>query len=85
MAAAAPPADQARELKTQAVMDAAVNPESSITADDAQKEIVEQSKNAGIAAFTFDPNASPEEKRAQARAVSLFSLIGIIKTEAANH
>lgn len=62
-------ADQ-REIKTQAAMQAAADPESTITADDAQKTIVEESKNAGIAAFTFDPDASPEEKRAQAQAVS---------------
>lgn len=60
---------EARELKAQGVIEAAENPESEVTADDARREIVEQSRNAGVAAFSFDPDASPEQKRAQARAV----------------
>lgn len=44
------------------------DPNSSVTAEDAQKKIVDESKKAGVAAFTFDPNASPEAKAAQARA-----------------
>ncbi|TGJ85329.1 hypothetical protein E0Z10_g3465 [Xylaria hypoxylon] len=59
---------QASELKQQGAIDAARDPASSVTADDAQKKLVEESKNAGVAAFTFDPDASTEEKRAQARA-----------------
>lgn len=39
-------------------------------AEDAQKDMVEQAKNAGVTAFSFDPDATPEQKRAQARAVS---------------
>ncbi|KAI0818342.1 C2 domain-containing protein [Xylaria sp. FL0064] len=61
-------AQQASELKQQGAIDAARDPASSVTADDAQKKLVEESKNAGVAAFTFDPDASPEEKRAQAKA-----------------
>jgi hypothetical protein len=60
----------AAELKTQGVVEAAQDPNSSVTADDAQQKIVAESKKAGVAAFTFDPDASPEEKAAQARAVS---------------
>lgn len=61
-------AKEASELKQQGAVEAAANPESSVTAADAQKEIVEQSRNAGVAAFTFDPDASPEQKKAQAQA-----------------
>ncbi|KAH8737653.1 C2 domain-containing protein [Ilyonectria robusta] len=61
-------AKEASELKQQGVLEAAADPQSSVTADDAQKAIVEASKNAGVAAFTFDPDATPEQKRAQARA-----------------
>jgi hypothetical protein len=57
------------ELKQQGVIEAAQDPNSSTTAADAQKKIVEESRNAGVAAFTFDPDASPEEKRRQARNV----------------
>lgn len=62
-------AQEAGELKQQGALEASRDPESSVTADDAQKKLVEESKNAGVAAFTFDPDASPEEKRAQAKAV----------------
>ncbi len=48
----------------------AQDPNSSVTSDDAQKKMVEESKKAGVPAFIFNPNASPEEKAAQARAVS---------------
>ena len=60
----------AAELKAQGVIEAAQDPKSSTTADDAQRKIVAESQKAGVAAFTFDPDASPEEKAAQARAVS---------------
>jgi hypothetical protein len=62
----------AAEIKTEGAVEMAQDPNSSVTADDAQKKLVEESKKAGVAAFTFDPNASPEEKAAQARAVSYF-------------
>ncbi|KAK8088567.1 hypothetical protein PG997_003528 [Apiospora hydei] len=58
----------AAELKQQGAIEAAENPESNVTAEDAQKKMVEESKNAGVAAYTFDPDASPEEKRRQAKA-----------------
>ncbi|PHH90809.1 hypothetical protein CDD83_2608 [Cordyceps sp. RAO-2017] len=56
------------ELKAQGAIEAAEDPESLVTADDAEREIVELSRNAGVAAFNFDPDATPEQKRAQARA-----------------
>ncbi|KAI1093498.1 tricalbin [Rostrohypoxylon terebratum] len=58
---------EANELKQRGAIEAARDPESSVTSNDAQKKLVEESKNAGVAAFTFDPNASTEEKRAQAK------------------
>lgn len=58
------------ELKSQGAIEAAQDPNSSVTADDASRTIVEESKKAGAAALRFDPDASPEEKAAQARAVS---------------
>jgi hypothetical protein len=64
-------AKEANELKQQGAVEAAANPESSVTTADAQKEIVEASRNAGVPAFTFDPDASPEQKKAQAQAVRL--------------
>jgi hypothetical protein len=63
-------ATSAAELKTQAAVEMARDPNSSVTSDDAQKKMVEESHKAGVAAFTFDPNATPAQKAAQARAVS---------------
>jgi hypothetical protein len=60
----------ASELKQQGAIEAAQDPESKVTPADAQKKIVEESKNAGVAAFTFDPNATIAEKKAQVKAVS---------------
>jgi hypothetical protein len=58
------------ELKQQGAIEAAQDPESTVTSADAQKAILAESKKAGVAAFTFDPNATREEKAAQARDVS---------------
>jgi hypothetical protein len=58
------------EHKQQNVLEAARDPESSVTADDAEKSLVEESRKAGVPAFSFNPDASPEEKQAQAKAVS---------------
>lgn len=64
-------AQDAREAKVDDAVAAAQDPATTVTADDAQREMVEQSRNAGVPAFTFDPDATPEQKRAQARAVCL--------------
>ncbi|EEY18791.1 tricalbin-2 [Verticillium alfalfae VaMs.102] len=60
-------AAEKNELKVQGAVEAAQDPESTVSADDAQKKILEESKKAGVTAFTFDPDASPDEKRRQAR------------------
>jgi len=57
------------EAKQEVAEEAARDPNSAFTAQDAEKVIVDESKKAGAPAFQFDPNASPEEKAAQARAV----------------
>lgn len=62
-------AQSANELKQQGAIEASRDPDSNVTAGDAERKIVEDSREAGVTAFTFDPDASPEEKRAQARAV----------------
>lgn len=58
------------EAKVDAAVGLAADPDTSVTADVAEKEIVNQSKIAGVTAFEFDPDATPEQKAAQARAVS---------------
>lgn len=57
------------ELKAEGVAEAARDPSSNVTADDAEKAMVDQARAGGAAAFTFDPDASPEEKAAQAKEV----------------
>ncbi|KAF2263568.1 tricalbin [Lojkania enalia] len=56
------------ELKQQGALEATRNPNSAVTADTAEQAVLEEAKKGGSAAFQFDPDASPEEKRAQARA-----------------
>lgn len=60
----------ASELKQQGAMEASRKPETSVSAEDAERKIMEETKSAGVAAFKFDPDASPAEKKAQAREVS---------------
>jgi hypothetical protein len=59
----------AQELKQAGAIEAAQDPNSTVTAKQAEDEIVAASRNAGVAAFQFDPDATPEQKKAQARAV----------------
>ena len=58
------------DLKQQGAIEAAQDPNSSVTAQDAERVLVDESKKAGAAALQFDPDATPEEKAAQANAVS---------------
>jgi hypothetical protein len=58
------------ELKQQVAAEAARDPNSSVSAEDAERVFLDESKKAGSAALQFDPNASPEEKAAQAASVS---------------
>ena len=59
----------AEELKTQGAIEAARDPKSSVTAQDAEDTMIRQAKAAGAPAFEFDPNATPEQKKAQMKAV----------------
>ena len=68
-----------KEVKQEVAVEAAANPDSNFSAADAERVIVDESKKAGAAAFTFDPDATPEQKAAQARAVS--GLLCITVTE----
>lgn len=60
---------RAGELKSQGAAEAARDPSSDVTSQDAQHTMAAESKKAGVEAFEFDPNASPEAKAAQARSV----------------
>ncbi|RMZ86937.1 hypothetical protein DV736_g5840, partial [Chaetothyriales sp. CBS 134916] len=56
------------ELKQQAAVEAAQDPNSKVTAADAERAVLEESKKAGAVALAFDPNATSEEKARQAKA-----------------
>lgn len=58
------------ELKSQGAIEAAQDPHSKVTAEDAEQKILEESKKGGAAAFQFDADASATEKARQAKAVS---------------
>jgi hypothetical protein len=64
------------ELKSQGAAEAARSPDSNVSARDAEQAMVEESIKAGAVGYQFDPNASPEEKAAQAISVSGFNLGG---------
>ena len=63
------------ELKTKAAIEAAQDPGSNVGAEDAEKIMINEAKKAGVPALEFDPDASPEEKAAQARAVRYTHLV----------
>lgn len=50
------------ELKQQGVVEAARDPNTDVDAEQAEQALLNQSRAAGAAAFTFDPDASAEEK-----------------------
>ncbi|KAL6714018.1 Tricalbin-2 [Lecanora helva] len=58
---------RAGELKSEGATQAAQDPDSKVSAQDAENVMTAESKKAGVAAFQFDPDASPEDKAAQAR------------------
>ena len=64
---------RAHEAKQAGAIEAAQDPNSKVTSEDAERVIVQDTRQAGGTAFQFDPNASPEQKAAQAKAVSCSS------------
>lgn len=65
------------ELKQQGAIETAQNaaqdPQSNLTAEDAEMVLLDETKKAGMPAYQFNPDASPEEKAAEAQAVSCLS------------
>lgn len=66
-------AGQASELKAQGALEAARDPNSSVTAHQAEQTVLNQAKAGGAAAFELNPDASPEEKAAQLKAVCSYA------------
>ena len=57
------------ELKSKAAINAAANPHSAVTAQQAEQVMMDEAEKAGTPAYFFDPNAAPEEKAALVHAV----------------
>ena len=56
------------ELKAQGALEAAADPNSSVDANAAEQTLYNQAKAAGAPTFEFDPDATPEQKKAQMKA-----------------
>lgn len=68
------------EQKEQQAIDAAEsafqNTQAETNPDKVEQQLVDETRKAGLPAYQFDPDASPEEKAAEAEAVRLnYSLI----------
>lgn len=57
------------ELKSQGAAEASRDPNSTVSAQDAEELMISETKKAGGAAYQFDANASPAEKAAQVQSV----------------
>ncbi|KAF2124600.1 tricalbin [Dothidotthia symphoricarpi CBS 119687] len=57
----------ASESRIEGAVEAARDPRSDVTAQAAENKMLQQARLGGSAALQFDPNATPEQKRAQAR------------------
>jgi hypothetical protein len=69
----------ASQLNAEGAEEAARAQNSQVTSEDAERKIVEETRKAGYEAYQFDPNATPEQKAAQARAVSVQQVL-LIRT-----
>ena len=72
----------AKELKQRGAIEAAEDRNNQVTAQDAEKVMVDESKKGGAVAFQFDPDATPKEKAALAGAVSM--LLSFVTLSAIN-
>jgi hypothetical protein len=65
---------QVSEIKQQALLEKARDPNSSVSAHAAEEAVVQETRKAGGTAFQFDPDASSEQKAAQLNAVRLLPM-----------
>ena len=63
-------AAQEAELKQQGAFEASRDPSNPVSAEDAELKALTETKKAGVPAYMFDPDATPEQKAAQAKSVS---------------
>lgn len=60
------------ELKAQGALEAAQDSNNKAVVEAAEHKAMTEAKKAGAPAFEFNPDASPEEKKAQIKAVRAF-------------
>lgn len=65
-------AAQEAEIKQQGAFEASRDPTNPVSAEDAELKAITESKKAGVQAYSFDPNATAEQKAAQAASVRTF-------------
>jgi hypothetical protein len=69
----------AAELKQQGVIETAQaafqDPQSHVQPETVEKKLVDETRKAGLPAYQFDPDASPEEKAAEAEAVRFLDVL----------
>jgi hypothetical protein len=61
---------QVSEIKQQAIIEKAQDPNSSVSPDAAKEVIVDEAKKAGSAAYQLNPNATTAQRQAQLDSVS---------------
>lgn len=61
---------QEAELKQQGAFEGSRDPINPVSAEDAERKALVQSRKAGVQAYVFNPDATAEQKAAQARSVS---------------
>lgn len=66
-------AGRAAELKSQGALEASRDPNSGVDAQTAEDTVMNQAKAAGAPTFEFDADATPEQKKAQMKAVREYS------------
>jgi hypothetical protein len=61
------------ELKEEGIIEAATelaqDPQSQVNPEKVEEKLVEETRGAGVPAYQFDPDASPEDKAAAAESV----------------
>lgn len=57
---------------------ASQDPQSHIQPDTVEKKLVDQNREAGLPAYQFDPDASPEDKAAAAESVGSFGPLVLV-------
>lgn len=62
-------ASSASELKQQGALEAARNPDSKVSAEDAERVVMTEARRAGVAAVFLDPKATNDERAETAQAV----------------